>query len=497
MTRRFARQQEMGIPPGPRRLAYWPGAMELASTVGLRRKWAPLLVAVLINAIVLANTVLHYPIVGYDVDAHLDNVRSYPLAFPAPQDSKEYFSAPLSYFAPSLLDKLCLSSWSAVEDYLGSCRLADAKFAQWINLLLSVGLTITLWKICERLKPGNASLKMSTLALLGILTVYYRTFSQARPEPYVAFFTGLAMLQLLDMLLKRNYAGEAAIRLGLIFGLLILSRQWGFVVFPSLAALVVIMLLSGHRDGKRLVRAGAVASATALLVGGWFYLHLLLSHGSVAHFNRESPGFSFSNQPRVFYLGTGLKDLALFRSPVRPAFDDGKTTSIFIPVFYSDVWGDYWCYFTCVRANEYPVTVNRWQIAPFLGRVNLASLYPTLLFVAAIGYGGLGLVGALKRDRGDPLEHFKAFLVCFIALSLIGYWILQIAFPEGTSMNKATYMIQVFVTLPVLGGLLLDEAREKDRRLYSVLMLGLALVFIHNLPALITRWVPGLPPPID
>ena len=448
-----------------------------------RREWFPVLLAVIINGIVLSNAVRHPAGVGYDAHAHLTNIQVYPLRFPTPQDSAEYFSAPLSYQGPSVFDKFCMLVLSPAE----ACRWRMGKVAQFLNVLLSVGITAALWKSCEWLRPGSTSFKVSTFALLAVLTVYYRTFSQVRPEPYVAFFTCLLMLQLLSMLVHKKYGWNPGLRLGLVLGLLILSRQWGFFAFPALAAFVLAMLLSAHSSGNQMLRATAVASAVALLVGGWFYLHLLLTYGSVAEFPMQSPGFSISNQPSVFYSETGFGNPELFRSPVRPAFGD-EGTQAFMPIFYSDTWGDYWCYFSCVNRTYGSVAPNQQQIGPFLGKVNLVSTYPTLLLLAALTYGAISFLRALQRRGLHTQDLFGGFLFCFVACSWIGYMIFQIVYPTDAATNKATYMIQIFMALPVLGGLLLDKIRERHPQLHVIALSGLALVFMHNLPALFTRW---------
>ena len=59
--------------------------------------------------------------------------------------------------------------------------------------------------------------------------------------------------------------------------------------------------------------------------------------------------------------------------------------------------------------------------------------------------------------------------------------------PTGIT-NKVTYMIQIFMVLPVLAGLALEKLKTARPLFYNLAMLGLLLVFAHNLPALITRY---------
>jgi hypothetical protein len=198
----------------------------------------------------------------------------------------------------------------------------------------------------------------------------------------------------------------------------------------------------------------------------------------------DSPGFSIFNQPMSFYFGTGLKNLVLFKTPVQPAFDRS-----YLPVFYSDTWGDYWCYFTCVINVTAPgMALNRQQITPFLAKVNIVSIYPTLLLLAGFGAGGISFLRLFKRRKQDNRQLFESFLFIMAACSWAGYMVFLISYPGNPLTNKATYMIQVFMILPVLAGILLEKVSDQHPILYRCLIIALVLAFIHNLPAFFTHF---------
>ncbi len=455
----------------------------------LRAHWPSLLVAVLINAVILTNALLHHPKIGYDVTEHLNYIQVMPLRLPTPADTSEFFSAPLPYLLPSLFDKLCTAAgWP-------NCRALDGKTAQAINFLLSLAITALLWKLAERLKPGSESFKVSTLSLLGVLTVYYKTFSQARGEPYVAFFVVLAVYLLMGHLqrLERLSARDGTL-LGVVLGLLVLSRQWGFLLFPALAVLLALLLLKNWPLRARIARFTLTALLVAFAVGGWFYLHLYFTYGSFTTFNLQSVGpFSFSNQPQSFYRYTYLENFDIFREPVRPNF--GNTL---YPIFYSETWGDYWGYLTFIsQDNPYVnLTENRAEVAPYLGRVNLVSVFPTLLLLAGLLWGAWHFAKAWLQRNPAPDTILYAFALSVVVFSWVGYLWFLVSYPSVNPVNlqviptnKATYLIQVFMLLPVLGASLLEKLKSLKPALYWLLLAGLALVFAHNLPALITRYI--------
>ena len=56
----------------------------------------------------------------------------------------------------------------------------------------------------------------------------------------------------------------------------------------------------------------------------------------MGQFNRRpAESFALSNQPQTFYLGGSAQ--LLFNNPIRPNFPNQ-----FFPIFYSELWGDYW-----------------------------------------------------------------------------------------------------------------------------------------------------------
>ncbi len=145
-----------------------------------------LTIACVINLLVAVNTFLHNPFIGYDLEDHLDYVTVVVVHLPNQSDSGEYYSPPLPYFFPSLIFQLCKSDTI-------TCKFIAGKFAQGINLILSIGITVFLLKIAELIRPKNQPFKIATLLIFALFTVYYKTFSQVRGEPYLAFFEVVAI----------------------------------------------------------------------------------------------------------------------------------------------------------------------------------------------------------------------------------------------------------------------------------------------------------------
>jgi hypothetical protein len=176
----------------------------------------------------------------------------------------------------------------------------------------------------------------------------------------------------------------------------------------------------------------------------------------------------------------------LFRTPTRPTFDNQ-----FFPIFYSEIWGDYWGYFTFVRnIPSLNFISNQNEINAYLGRVNLVSLVPTLILAFGTVLGMGFVTSALRRKPLDFESLALGFLSLIVFISLIGYLYFLIKYPlppKGATI-KATYMIHIFMVLPLLGANLLEKVRAKTRRGYLFCLTLLVGIFIHNVPAMITRY---------
>jgi hypothetical protein len=455
----------------------------------LHKYWLPLMIAVVMNLLVAVNFALHHPAVGYDAEQHMRYAIIIPRHLPTQEETIEFFSPPLPYVLPAVVDKVNLRWQNARGNPLDlETRLRQAgRAGQAGNLLLSLGISVLIWQITSLLRPGSVSLKVSVFALLALLTVYYRTFSQMRGEPYVAFSIVLVTYLLLRILLRLPATGwKDGAALGASLGLLMLSRQWGFFVFPALVLLAVIMWLHAPQNRPALLKVALTSGVVAFAVGGWFYIYLLLTYGQVTAFNMEGKGFRLANQPASFYLSSGLEQMTLFRQPVRPNLDNRL-----LPLFYADTWGDYWCFFTCIRPGSAPWQENQASIAPYLGRVNAAGILPSLLLLGGFLLGGRALARVLTGKARTPDAWFTAFAFAAVLFSVLGYLWFLISYPGEGSGNtiKATYLIQIFMLLPLLGGLLLEEIRARKAVVYWALLAALALVFAHNLPAMISRYV--------
>jgi hypothetical protein len=464
-----------------------------------------LIIFVGINSLVLVNALVHHPAIGYDADDHLHyivNAHHVLTTFRLPTEgiTKEFFSPPLPYALPTLfytlMKPLCEYWGLGTTPYaqLDYCLIFTGKFAQLLNVLYSLVLTFYLLKICDRIRPGDLTLKISSLGLLGMLPVYYKTFSFVRGEPLVALFSVLVVYQFVTMMLqKEGVGGQDVLVLGVFLGLLFLSRQWGFFVLPALFVSAGLYAFICTRRAKSLVTALVLSLCLAGLISGWFYVLLHVKTSQLAAFNRQTSGFSLSNQPAKFYVGLGLQDFELFTRPTRSSFRNQM-----IPIFYADLWGDYWTRFSVtgydpVHGYDWSPEASNWhRMRPYLGRVNLLALFPTALFLAGCGIGFLAFT---QQFRARPLATERdtsifSLLLWIIVISLAGYFGFLISYPSPNKGDtiKATYMLHIFPFLAILAGEFLRRLKIRFPRIYQLSLGMLLLIFLHNAPAILTHY---------
>ncbi|HVM71894.1 MAG TPA: hypothetical protein VMT91_09050 [Anaerolineales bacterium] len=449
-----------------------------------------LTICLVINAIVLINAILHYPKIGYDVVQNLNYIQVLPDRLPSEKDTSEFFSPPLPFFLPSRFDAICeqhapdtLGTYNGLS-YSNTCRLYDGKFAQGLNVLLSIGTTILVLLIADQIKPSNRFFKISALAMLALLTVYYKTFSQVRGEPYVVFFIALSIFLINEILKTISFNYLLVIAAGISLGLLVLSRQWGFFIFPAIFLLVIWLFIQDRKTGWLRARQFLLVTFLSALVGGWFYIHLYLDYGTFSAFNINKPKYPTIEETVSFFRQTGIGTRELFEQPVRPVFDHIS----FFGILYSETWGDYWGYFTYVKPGfATDSTGNHDTMASYLGTVNLVSILPSLLLLAGFLWG---IIQVLQLRSTPTLERSALVFIAFLAVSTIaGYlWFVYRYFMHTNLVIKATYVIQFFIALLFLFAAFMEGIRKRSQLAYNMILVLLALVFVYNLPALITRY---------
>lgn len=435
-----------------------------------------LLLIISLVFIFIFNMFNYDPIYGYDAEAHYEYVEGFYAMYipglseqPSNEITREFFNPPLPYVLPATISLFC-KKLVDVEDEAKYCQKYYGKSIQITNLFLFF-LSIYFYLLTFKFITKKKLINLNVILPISILAVNYKTFSMIRGEPFIIFFNSVLIFYLARHI-KNNFdiRTQDYIVFGILLGLMGLSRQWAFLLFPAYAYLLFAFDKSEKR--KKVLKFLIYSFSIAFIVCSWFYFKLFFEFGTFTAFNMSPSNFNFKNQPLNFYTLGSEEVKKLFSKPIRPNLNNN-----FLAIFYSDFWGDYWGYF--VFTNRFlDIGRNQLNIGNYLARVNIVSIIPTLFFI-------FGFVKSKDFFEGLDLEKFNSFLN-FIKLSaffsILGYMWFLIKYPEipqgGTI--KATYMIQFFhlITIPSIFYLYYLEASNKKIYLWVVSILS--FVFIHN-----------------
>ena len=439
------------------------------------------IVLFLVSVILIINIFGYFHELGYDGEHHKWYIEVLPLDLPTDKDTKEYFSPPLPYLFPSVIDSVC-DKLNEVYLMDFNCTFIYGKLTQILQALMFIGIIFLIRNISDTIEPKNTKYLNSVLLLFIMLPVSYKSFVMIRGEPYISFFMFLLIAIVTKVAYKQiEITNKLTIFTGIILGLIGLSRQWGLLFFPALFVLLAAVIKKNDKNfNVKFVKYSFLSFLISLFVFGWFYFMLFLDYGSLTAFNRAPVSFSFNNQPSSFYFGLGMGDV--FSKPIRGF----SMTNMLIPVLYSDVWGDYWGYFT-VTMGRGGLDTN-YEIVKYLGRVNLVSIIPTLIMLFGI------VVFLLKLNTINRNRIFYTFILSAITFFWIGYMWFLIKYPiplKGDTI-KGTYILHLIHLLPFFGAFLMDQIKELSCKMYNLLFGILTLIMIHNLPAMITRFFGGV-----
>ncbi len=425
----------------------------------------------------------HYDqLYGYDGEAHHSYVQNFLNIFiynndlPPSDFTREFFSPPLPYVLPTFVNEICKRYFNLLDIY-ETCRQIYSLSNIFFQSLLYL-LTIYFYLKTIKLFFNNKNiLNLSTLLLIGIFTINYKTVVMLRGEIYILFLNSLLMFIFLKLIKKSfNYKKRDVFFFGLIIGFLALSRQWAFLLFPGY---ILLLFFVKKEFRKKYFVFMFYSSIIGFLISSWFYFNLYFQYGTFTAFNLDPVKFSFYNQPKSFYMPSLESLYQIFEKPIRPNLDNQ-----FLPILYSDLWGDYWGYFS-FTSKDLSSGRNQEYIGDYLGQVNKFSLLPTFFYLSVLIHS----IKTLFKNQKKFEHYFIVYIVLSIIFSFIGYFIFLVSYPVETGdTNKASYIIQMFHMLGILSVIYLEKAKMKSLSFYLIVIAMFSGVFIHNFSAMMSHF---------
>ena len=439
-----------------------------------------IIIAYLISTVsfILIYNLINYDVLyGYDAEAHLSYVNYVAMylpqefKLPLKNDTYEFFNPPIAYIFPALIQVLCRNLSTSVN-LVEYCQPVYGKATQVFQTILYLTSIFIFMKIANILQNKKNFFNLNVFLTISLLTVNYRTINMIRGEPYILFFMSLLILYLIKVY-KSDF--QLSLKNLLIFsscvGLLGLSRQWGLLLLPSLA---LIIFFVQDKKRKNYFIFMLIVFLIFIIIVSPFYFHLFQNYGSVTSFNMEPSKFDFRNQPLSFYIPISGSLSALFDEPIRGNFDNQL-----LPILYSDLWGDYWGYFS-FTSKSLDTGRNQMLIGNYLGRVNLLSIFPTVLLIVA--FSKLG-----KYKENQLIYKYFKYTIYFTFFGYLWFLIKYPSIPSGDTI-KSTYMLQLFNLLGLSLAIYLDKLKQNKKSIYKVYLVILTIVFSHNLSAMLSHF---------
>ena len=442
------------------------------------------LIATSVFFVLIYNIIFYNPIEGYDAEAHYNYVDYFAMylpdniKFPSNTDSREFFNPPLPYLFPSFVQVLC-RNLIQTENLALECREYYGLYTQIFQSILYLISLFINFKTIQTLFSKKRISVLSFILVFSIMTINYKAISMIRGEIYIVFFMSF-LLYIFVKLTKQEfkYSKKEIFFFGIIIAGLALSRQWAFLLFPSF--FIIPFFIKNKLLRSRYFKFISYSFLVGFIFSSWFYIHLFLEYGSFTAFNKPPVSFSLKNQNIYFYLPISVESLMVFSKPIRPYFSNQ-----FLPILYSDFWGDYWGYFS-FTSRSLDTGRNQLLIGDYLARVNIVSLVPSFMLIYSLFFAKK----TIKESDTENCNIFLRYIYYAFIISIVGYLWFLIKYPELPTgdTNKATHMIHAFHILGILSVFLIEKIKEKNYSRYSTIVTALIFVFFHNISAMMSHF---------
>ena len=420
------------------------------------------------------NAIFFPPRGSFDASSHYQyaEILTTQWRIPVHRESAHFHNPPLWYFIGGLTIKL-------YKYFFNSNNWKEViKIWQLINPLITTA-SLYLW-LQIYLTFNSKKYKQSLFFVLFLfsLPIVQKMTAMLSVEPLLLFFTSLSLFILARYYLK-TYDYKSLFFLGVASALAILTKITAFSLVITLIILIIyinkIKKLSLNSLAKRLL----VMLIPIIVISGPFYAwkqskYGILKPGGINY----QPGKQESSF--YFYIPARL----MFTYPMRHYL--GQT---FLPIMYTDFWGDYWNYYSQKRYGidiEYIRTVDRLKTTPDRIKTlifqNAVNLPVTVLMTVAFFWACWLNIKAYKKKNYSSQNFFHLSLIILFIISSLGYIWFQSRSPKWTGSNvKPYHLLFIWPTLVYFATQALFNIIQKKPFLKWISLLFLIFTFVYNL----------------
>ena len=386
---------------------------------------------------------------GYDAGLHYKYLETIVIKkkIPTPEDTKSSYNPPLYYFLSSRIIPFFVplfngDLWEAEKVWI----LITACFAPLIGFFW--------FDIFRKLNPRAGWLAYLLLIWLLSFPTLNKMLPMYNYEVFQLILVSFTIWFFIKFFLEKTQI-NLVIWLGIFTGFLLLTRIMSSSLVLSIFITILLLWWWKKISFKKMLILNLIFILITLAIGGWFY-YFYKDQG--VFLSGENPkdfkGIPIlKRQPRSFYTETFFH--LSMKAPVRPNFYNR-----FIPIFYSDFWGDYWNYY---RHRRFPLSPEEEQKIPtwrekisasrllVLAWQNRINLIPTLIILAGFIWAFLtSIISIIKRSKNLTYQNISEnFLVIFFLIAFSGFFYANLEFPnlyKGDTIKSA----YILFAIPIL-----------------------------------------------
>ena len=431
------------------------------------------LILLLSGVILFHNIIFYTPQGGFDYVRRTTYARiiSQEFRFPTYTETSEVYDAPAFYFLSGLIARVI----SSITHLNFLDALANVRF-----LTATLGLiTFYLWhKMFSKFYPKSKLGPLFFLFYLASIPIFYRVGSMIVSELLTGFNVAITFYWFINhFLVKPTYKNSLILSLLISFGLL--TRM----SFMSVALAIVIgagTWLIIKKKWLITIKHLGLMTLIILILTGWFYLGRhqgkLLNFGTYDEVTYQN----MKHEPIRLNFFYKVPFRLMINYPIRPQL---SRPSYFLPIYYSDFWGDYWNYFAQSRfgPNEFKNARANRQVFSDARRLYLAwqikvNLVPTFLMVGSFIFLFIKRIKEWLKNKTDK----KSLVELVFMLAVVTTWLSLLAivskYHEGEGdWIKAAYTLYITpIYAYVLSATLFTYLRKVKIIFWPVLFILLA-----------------------
>jgi len=436
-------------------------------------------ISVTAGILLMTSNAIHYDYLGgYDAWGHIKyaKITSQQWRFPTKTESHESYNPPLFYLLSGSIIRL--TSIVNNQDFESSINAFKP-----VGIFLAISYLLAWFKIFQRLYPKQKTSQVIFIILLFSLPVFHKTIVMLNTEILLMTLVSFALWYFIAVFQDKPTIKKTLVLAGLT-SLALLTR------FPALPLFIAIMIgILGLGFIKKITWKNSLKLLLVFLIfvvtaTSWFY-YGRRQHGIYTGGRNSEPTEIpfFKRQSLAFYFD--IPFTLMMNYPIR--FSPQTPLNRLIPIYYSDLWGDWWNYFSQRRfgisvedrrQDHYLTTPQRVANLALQNKIN----FPTTLLIV-VGFCSL-ILRTIKAIYKKPNNKWLTELI-FLNLSLltwIGLLIFLTKYPYYKANGvKPSYMLSAIPVFIYSAVTFLLGVLKKNKPIFISLTLWLAFSTAINL----------------